>query len=100
MRTPPGSRRRARRILSINNRRRLEHDAIKDDKNVYRMRTLTISLAVLFLASSARAKKINPRDLSIEELVGQTFMIAIDTGIAAAREADIRSGRLGGAMLR
>jgi beta-N-acetylhexosaminidase len=52
-------------------------------------------------AAPARAAKI-PRlkDLSVEELVGQTFMIAIDTEIAAAREADVRAGRLGGGMLR
>jgi beta-N-acetylhexosaminidase len=61
-------------------------------------------LAVLMLLASAvpaRATGV-PRvqDLSIEELVGQTFMIAIDTDIAAAREADVRSGRLGGGMLR
>jgi beta-N-acetylhexosaminidase len=41
-----------------------------------------------------------PSELSVEELVGQTFIIAIDTEIAAAREADVRAGRLGGGMLR
>ena len=68
------------------------------------MKKLTISsvavLSILVLASATRAKTISPRDLSIEELVGQTFMIAIDTDIAAAREADVRAGRLGGALLR
>lgn len=42
----------------------------------------------------------DPRDLSVEELAGQVFMIAVDTEIAAAREADARAGRLGGALLR
>ena len=41
-----------------------------------------------------------PDELSVEELAGQVFMIAIDTEIAAAREADVRAGRLGGALLR
>jgi beta-N-acetylhexosaminidase len=61
-------------------------------------------LAVVLLlvgAASARAAKVpSPKDLSIEELVGQTFMIAIDTEIAVSREADVRAGRLGGGMLR
>ena len=59
-----------------------------------------VILALLLLSPAARAKTVGPRDLSIEELVGQTFMIAIDTDIAIAREADVRSGRLGGGMLR
>src|SRR6185312_6446307 len=46
------------------------------------------------------AKVPKPSELSVEELVGQTFMIAIDTEIAVTREADVRAGRLGGGMLR
>jgi beta-N-acetylhexosaminidase len=59
--------------------------------------------ALLFLIAAipARAARVpNPKDLSVEELVGQTFMIAIDTEIAAAREPDVRAGRLGGGLLR
>jgi beta-N-acetylhexosaminidase len=55
---------------------------------------------LVFFSSAALAKTAAPRDLSLEELVGQTFMIAIDTEIAVAREADVRAGRLGGGMLR
>jgi beta-N-acetylhexosaminidase len=54
----------------------------------------------LFAGISAHATVPNVRDLSIEDLAGQVFMIAIDTDIAAARESDIRAGRLGGALLR
>jgi beta-N-acetylhexosaminidase len=62
---------------------------------------LLAAAAALLAALPARAARVPaPRDLSVEELVGQTFMIAIDTGIAAAREADVRAGRLGGGMLR
>ncbi len=58
-------------------------------------------LLSLLAAAPARAAKVpRLRDLSVEELVGQTFMIAIDTDIAVAREADVRAGRLGGGMLR
>lgn len=62
--------------------------------------TLLLALLCVSLAAPARAKVPSPKDLSVEELVGQVFMIAIDTPIAAAREADIRSGRLSGALLR
>ncbi|HEX4048003.1 MAG TPA: glycoside hydrolase family 3 N-terminal domain-containing protein [Elusimicrobiota bacterium] len=66
-----------------------------------KLRTAPAVLALLLLAPAARAAKVpRPRDLSVEELVGQTFMIAIDSDIAAAREADVRAGRLGGGMLR
>jgi beta-N-acetylhexosaminidase len=62
-------------------------------------RILLAALAVA--AAPARAAKVpKPSELSVEELVGQTFMIAIDTEIAVAREADVRAGRLGGGMLR
>ncbi|HXT00280.1 MAG TPA: glycoside hydrolase family 3 N-terminal domain-containing protein [Elusimicrobiota bacterium] len=65
------------------------------------MRTLALAAALALAALPARAAKVpDPRDLSVEELVGQTFMIAIDTEIAVAREADVRAGRLGGGMLR
>src|SRR5471032_868197 len=65
-------------------------------------RKILIAAALMALtAAPARAAKIpRPKDLSIEELVGQTFMIAIDTDIANARETDVRAGRLGGGMLR
>ena len=57
--------------------------------------------SLLIAAAPAIAAAIpRPTDLSVEELVGQTFLIAIDTDIAAAREADVRAGRLGGGMLR
>ncbi len=60
-----------------------------------------LAAALLLSAAPARAAKIpRPRDLSVEELVGQTFMIAIDTEIAVSREADVKAGRLGGGMLR
>jgi beta-N-acetylhexosaminidase len=57
---------------------------------------------LLFLLSAApsRAAVPRPSELSVEELAGQVFLIAIDTTIAVAREADIRAGRVGGAMLR
>lgn len=63
---------------------------------------MNILLAALLLAAAvpARARIPKPSELSVEELAGQTFMIAIDTEIAAAREPDIRAGRLGGALLR
>jgi beta-N-acetylhexosaminidase len=51
-------------------------------------------------ATSASAASLRARDLSDDELVGQTFVIAIDTEIAAAREADVRAGRVGGVLLR
>jgi beta-N-acetylhexosaminidase len=58
-------------------------------------------LAVLLLpAAPACRAAVRPQDLSVEELAGQVFMIAVDTEIAAAREADVRAGRLGGALLR
>ncbi|MFI5363081.1 MAG: glycoside hydrolase family 3 protein [Elusimicrobiota bacterium] len=62
-----------------------------------------LALAALLLAAAAPARSSavpRPSDLSVEELVGQTFMIAIDTDIAIAREVDVRAGRLGGGMLR
>lgn len=58
-----------------------------------------LALAVLLCSLSARAAP-RPQELSIEELAGQLFMIAVDTDIASARETDIRSGRLGGGILR
>ena len=64
---------------------------------------LAAILLLLAGAAPARASAATvprPKDLSVEELVGQTFMIAIDTGIADAREADIRAGRLSGGLLR
>ncbi|MDE2490945.1 MAG: hypothetical protein KGM24_08855, partial [Elusimicrobia bacterium] len=51
-------------------------------------------------AAAPRAALPRARDLSIEEQAGQVFLIAIDTEIARAREADIRAGRIGAVMLR
>ncbi|MBI4371911.1 MAG: hypothetical protein HY552_06410 [Elusimicrobia bacterium] len=53
-------------------------------------------LAPLLLAAALPARA----ELSLEQKVGQLFMVAIDTEIAARREADIRAGRLGGGLLR
>ena len=68
------------------------------------MRPSVSTAAVILLlgfAPSARARQVpRPQDLSVEELTGQVFMIAVDTEIASAREADVRSGRLGGGILR
>jgi beta-N-acetylhexosaminidase len=65
-----------------------------------RVKAALAALLLALISSSARARPPRVQDLSVEELVGQTFMIAIDTQIAVSREADIRAGRLGGAMLR
>jgi beta-N-acetylhexosaminidase len=62
-----------------------------------------LGLALLLAASpalAARPRVPSPKDLSVEELVGQVFMIAIDTEIAVARRDDIEAGRVGGALLR
>lgn len=62
---------------------------------------MKLLLAAVLLAAPARAAVVpSPKDLSVDELVGQVFMIAVDTEIAQTREADIRSGRLGGGLLR
>lgn len=55
---------------------------------------------LLYADSTAGRSSLDVRNLTVEEWAGQVFMIAIDTDIAAAREADIRAGRLGGALLR
>lgn len=60
---------------------------------------------MLFLASAAFATPSSPVEkilagLSVEQKVGQLFMIAIDTEIAANYEPQIRAGRLGGVLLR
>lgn len=63
--------------------------------------TAALALALTpLVCAPARAEVPSVRTLSVEELAGQLFMVAIDTEIALAREADIRAGRLGGAMLR
>ncbi len=62
---------------------------------------MNLLLAAVLLAAPARAAAVPaPKDLSVDELVGQVFMIAVDTEIARTREADIRAGRLGGGLLR
>jgi beta-N-acetylhexosaminidase len=62
---------------------------------------MILLLAAVLLAAPARAATVpSPKELSVDELVGQVFMIAVDTEIAQTREADIRSGRLGGGLLR
>jgi beta-N-acetylhexosaminidase len=59
------------------------------------------ALAALALASAAPTRAaLRARDLTDDELVGQTFVIAIDSEIAASREADVRAGRVGGVLLR
>ena len=65
------------------------------------MKKLLAAALMVAAAMPARAGRVpSPSELSVEELVGQTFMIAVDTDIAAARESDVRAGRLGGGMLR
>jgi beta-N-acetylhexosaminidase len=65
------------------------------------VRARSLAAVLLLAASPAVAVKVPAtKDLSVEELVGQTFMIAIDTEIAVSREPDVRAGRLGGGMLR
>jgi beta-N-acetylhexosaminidase len=65
------------------------------------MKIIASLLLVATAASAARAAKVpSVSELSVEELVGQTFIVALDTDLAKAREADIRTGRLGGALLR
>jgi len=54
-----------------------------------------LGLALVF--SLSRPAAAEP---SLEEKAGQLFMVAIDTEIAARYESYIRSGRLGGAILR
>jgi len=63
---------------------------------------MRLSLALLALAAAAGPSRaaLSARDLSDDELVGQLFVIAIDTEIAPTREADIRAGRVGGVLLR
>jgi beta-N-acetylhexosaminidase len=79
-----------------------EGRASVDDSEAGKMvRSLLAAAVLLLTAAPARATQIpSLKSLSVEELVGQTFMIAIDTDIAIAREADVRAGRLGGGMLR
>ena len=60
---------------------------------------LTLWAANVHSAPNA-GDEISPVSLSLEQKVGQLFMIAIDTEIAARYEAHIRSGKLGGALLR
>jgi hypothetical protein len=69
-------------------------------RNSRRREFLTIAAIIFALVPPVSAKIPDPRELTVEELVGQTFMIAVDTDIAAAREGDVRAGRLGGGMLR
>ena len=64
------------------------------------MRAFAVLLLLAAAAPSRAADIPRAQDLSVEELIGQTFMIAIDTDIAIAREADVRAGKLGGGMLR
>ncbi len=61
---------------------------------------LLLAAALAAPASAAALRVPSPKDLSVEELVGQVFLIAVDTEIAAARRQDIEAGRLGGALLR
>ena len=72
-----------------------------DPKAKKLLRSFAAALLLLAAALPARAARVpSLSSLSVEELVGQTFMIAIDTEIAVSREADVRAGRLGGGMLR
>ncbi len=57
-------------------------------------------LLLIAVVAPAGAAVPDVRALSVEELAGQVFMIAIDTDIANARRDDIQAGRLGGALLR
>lgn len=60
-----------------------------------------LAAVLLLVPLAARAARVpSPKSLSVEELAGQVFMIAVDTEIARDREADIRAGRLGGGLLR
>ncbi len=62
--------------------------------------TTILSIALLIASAPVSAKSPRARDLTDDELVGQTFVIAIDTEIATTREADVRAGRVGGVLLR
>lgn len=64
-----------------------------------------LAIALLLCAPAGAAPKPDPVDrllarLSVEEKVGQLFMIALDTEIAARYEPMIRAGKLGGAFER
>ena len=61
---------------------------------------ILFALLLALIPPAAQAAPPMLQDLSIEELAGQLFMIAVDTSIAVDREADIRAGRLGGGLLR
>jgi len=60
----------------------------------------TVLCALLAAGVSSVSAAPRAAELSDDELVGQVFVVAADTGVAAAREADIRAGRLGGVLLR
>lgn len=59
---------------------------------------------VSFVLAAVPARAIEVEDvlqsLTLEARIGQLFMVAIDTEIAARYEDDIRTGRLGGGLLR
>lgn len=57
--------------------------------------TSVAPLALLLAAAPARAARV-----PLETQLGQLFVVALDTEIAARDEADIRAGRLGGGLLR
>lgn len=56
--------------------------------------------AFLLVAALSVPVRAKPAGLSLEEKVGQLFMIAIDTETAARYEPYIKEGKLGGALLR
>lgn len=62
-----------------------------------------LAAAALFAALAAAPAGAAPppaEDARLEAELGQLFVVAMDTQIAAASEADVRAGRLGGALLR
>jgi len=61
--------------------------------------TLIVCSGAAQSAPSSSASRITA-SLSVEEKIGQLFMVAIDTGVAAKYEPYIRSGKLGGGLLR
>ncbi len=68
------------------------------------IRRAAFCAAVTFVLAAVPARAIGVEDvlrsLTLEQRIGQLFMVAIDTEIAARYEDDIRTGRLGGGLLR
>lgn len=57
-------------------------------------------IALLLAATLAAPARAAAPAVPLEAELGQLFLVALDTQIAATDEADIRAGRIGGGMLR